>query len=323
MAEFSDKIQDLMDEVYNEWRKDNNKGKWDVLGEFSVAHQIAVTFGNFDYQVENGGIEQWIYNGYFQDDAEKFTEYLEIGAETDVRCRNILDKVYQLDQYAHETNCDRYGNFYDPDDEDGEGGFIGEAINCDKFDSWYYEHCGKEDWWGIVCGIIDKAAVQELGLSTIKNITTDDLKVMTKREGLVLQGCGGDPAEWLSGVNKMLTETGILRNGAEFKDICVFEHNGLTNILFPFDDMTPDTLDMGTLAIWRLQTRDTFGGIWLSDYLPNQLGIDIDPGYEQPLRQPEKPSVLEQLRESKKATAQEPKPQKKTSEKSKPRDPEL
>lgn len=156
MAEFSDKIQTLMDEVYIEWRKDDNKGKWDVLGDFSVSHQVAVTFGNFNYQVENGGIEQWIYNGYCQDDAEKFIEFLEIGAETDDRCRNILDKVYQLDQYAHETNCDRYGNFY-ADDNDGDSSFIGEAINCDKFDSWYYDNCGNEDWWSTVCGIMDKA----------------------------------------------------------------------------------------------------------------------------------------------------------------------
>ena len=157
MAEFSDKIQDLMDEMYDKWQKSDNKSKWEVLGDFSEAHQIAVTFGNFNYQVENGGIEQWIYNGYFQDDAGKFIEFLEIGAETDDRCKTILDRVSMLNQYAHETGCDRYGNFYDPDDEDGEGGFIGEAINCNKFDSWYYENCGGEDWWSTVCGIIDKA----------------------------------------------------------------------------------------------------------------------------------------------------------------------
>ena len=73
MAEFSDKIQALMDEVYDAWRNDENNGKdkWEVLGGFSEAHKVAVTFGNFNYQVENGGIEQWIYNGYFHDDAEQ------------------------------------------------------------------------------------------------------------------------------------------------------------------------------------------------------------------------------------------------------------
>lgn len=31
--------------------------------------------------------------------------------------------------------------------------------------------------------------------------------------------------------------------------------------MFPFEDVQ--------LAMWRLQTYDQFGGIWLSDYVPN------------------------------------------------------
>ena len=208
MAEFSDRIQVLMDEVYNEWQKDENKGKGKsaVLEGFSEAHKIAVAFGNFNYQVENGGIEQWIYNGYFHDDAEKLMGYLETGAQTDERCKTILDRISQLEQYANEMSCDRYGSFYD---EDSDNSFIGEIIDCNAFDSWYYENCGNEDWWEAVCGIIDKAEVR------------------------------------------------------------------------------------------------------------------IAPAVQQEQGAMDKPSVLEQLRESKKAAAQEHKPQKKTSEKSKPHDPEL
>jgi len=163
MAAFGDKIQALMDEVYTEWQKEENKGKgkWDVLDGFSAAHQIAVVLGNFNYQVENGGLEQWIYNGYFHDDAEKLIEYLEIGAESDERCRTILDRIYKLDQYAQETDCDRYGNFYD---EDGESSFIGDMINCGTFDTWYYEKCDEDNWWQVVCGIIDKVEGRESAL---------------------------------------------------------------------------------------------------------------------------------------------------------------
>ena len=38
---------------------------------------------------------------------------------------------------------------------------------------------------------------------------------------------------------------------------------------FPFDGVQ---LDVGKLAIWRLQTHAQFGGTWLSDYVPNRLG---------------------------------------------------
>jgi hypothetical protein len=151
-----------MDEFYSEWQKEENKGKgkWEILDEFSETHKIAVVFGNFNYQVENGGIEQWIYNGYFRDDSEKLIEHLEAGAEFDGRFQTILDTVYKLDQYARETNCDRYGNFRDPDDEDY--GFIGDMINGSAFNAWYYKHCGNDNWWEAVSGIIDKTERREL-----------------------------------------------------------------------------------------------------------------------------------------------------------------
>jgi hypothetical protein len=166
MAAFEDKLQALVDEVYNEWQTGENKhkGKWDILNGFSAAHQIAVVFGNFNFQVENGGLDQWISNGYFRDDAEKLIEYLETSAELDNRCRTILDEIYKLDQCAREMECDRYGNYSGPGDEGGESGFIGDLINCDTFDTWYYEHCGKDDWWEVVGRIIDKAEAQESAL---------------------------------------------------------------------------------------------------------------------------------------------------------------
>ncbi len=107
--------------------------------------------------------------------------------------------------------------------------------------------------------------------NAVKQITTDDLKGMEDREGLILQGCGGDPQEWVDGINVLLTEAGIMRNGSAWKAETVrrFEHDGLTNLLFPFEGME---LDMGRLAMWRLQTHNQFGGTWLSDYVPNRLG---------------------------------------------------
>ena len=105
----------------------------------------------------------------------------------------------------------------------------------------------------------------------IRQITTDDLRRMDDQEGLILQGCGGDPQEWVDGINGLLTEAGILLDGSKFQaeNVSVFQHDGLTNMLFPFEDVK---LDMGRLAMWRLQTHETFGGTWLSDYVPNRLG---------------------------------------------------
>ena len=55
-------------------------------------------------------------------------------------------------------------------------------------------------------------------------ITLDELKKMTDREGLILQGCGGDAQEWIDGINGMLTEKGILLEGSTFRDVSAFHH---------------------------------------------------------------------------------------------------
>ena len=105
---------------------------------------------------------------------------------------------------------------------------------------------------------------------SIRTISTEQLRRMGDREGLILQGCGGDPQEWLDGINEILTNEGILKKGAGFEEAYSFRHDGLTCLLFPFKENME--LDMGKLAVWRLASYSTFGGTWLSDYVPNRLG---------------------------------------------------
>ena len=105
---------------------------------------------------------------------------------------------------------------------------------------------------------------------SIKNITTDDLRKMNHQVGLVIQGCGGDPQEWLDGINGILTENQILLDGTKFEDAYLFKHDGVTNLLFPMDGKA--NLNVGRLAMWRIGTHETFGGTWLSDYVDNRLG---------------------------------------------------
>ena len=56
----------------------------------------------------------------------------------------------------------------------------------------------------------------------MKQISTDDLRRMEGREGLVLQSCGGDLREWVDGINGLLTEEGILQNGSRLTDVSIF-----------------------------------------------------------------------------------------------------
>ena len=106
-------------------------------------------------------------------------------------------------------------------------------------------------------------------MSDVKQINAEDLRHMECQEGLVLQGCGGDPQEWVDGINDMLTKNGILLDGSTFQaeNVSVFQHGELACLLFPFEGVK---LDMGRLAMWRIQTHRQFGGTWLSDYVPNR-----------------------------------------------------
>ena len=92
---------------------------------------------------------------------------------------------------------------------------------------------------------------------------------MNGKEGLILQGCGGEIKEWMDGINKMLTDKGILLDNTKFENVSVFQNDGVTCILYPFADVH---LDIGKLAMWRLQSYTAFAGTWLSDYVENKLG---------------------------------------------------
>lgn len=115
---------------------------------------------------------------------------------------------------------------------------------------------------------------------SIKRITVDELRQMKDSEALILQGCGGSLDEWVDGINDLLTESGILLEGTKFKaeNCSAFEHDGLTCLMFPFSEDVK--LDVGKLAMWRLQTHQDFGGTCLSDYVPNRLGGFIENAQE-------------------------------------------
>ncbi|WP_294483506.1 hypothetical protein [uncultured Ruminococcus sp.] len=123
---------------------------------------------------------------------------------------------------------------------------------------------------------------------SIEIIEAEKLRTMSEDEGIILQGCGGDPQEWLNGINDILTDQGILQKGSRFEDISVFQHDGCTCILFPFKGVD---IDIGKLAMWRLQTHSQFGGTLLSDYVPNRLGGFVTEEHSQERPKPRCPLI--------------------------------
>lgn len=112
----------------------------------------------------------------------------------------------------------------------------------------------------------------------INNVLSSELRRMKGKEGLVLQGCGGEIQEWVNGINTMFEEKGILLDNTKFENISVFQNDGVTCVLYPFDNVH---LDVGKLSIWRLQSYTAFAGMWLSDYVDNKLGGYVTDGYDE------------------------------------------
>ena len=100
---------------------------------------------------------------------------------------------------------------------------------------------------------------------TIKKISKYKvLKLAQETDYLVWQGCGGSPEDWYEGITKMLIDNNIAKQNYKMKEMYVFENDGLTCLLTPLDK-----LDLGKLAMMRLLWRETFGTMWLSDYVAN------------------------------------------------------
>lgn len=97
----------------------------------------------------------------------------------------------------------------------------------------------------------------------IENINKNRVIRLSKQtEYLVWQGCGGHVEDWYEGITKMLIENEIADKNYKMKEMYVFDNNGLTCLLTPLDK-----LNISKLAMMRLMWRETFGTMWLSDYI--------------------------------------------------------
>lgn len=105
---------------------------------------------------------------------------------------------------------------------------------------------------------------------SVKEITTDELRTLKGKAGIVFQDCNDEPQVWVNGINDMLTEENILLEGTRLEEVSSFKHEGNPCLLFEFKD--DDKIDMGKLAIWRIKTHPVFGGTWLDDFVNLKLG---------------------------------------------------
>lgn len=106
----------------------------------------------------------------------------------------------------------------------------------------------------------------------INQITLTDLRRMNGKEGLILQGCGGEIKEWMDGINKMLTDKGILLDDTKFEHVSVFQNDGVTCILYPFENV----LKKGSLEVVKTSEDNFNEGVEFHLYGTSLSGASVD-----------------------------------------------
>lgn len=104
--------QFIIDKSYEKWdSKDMNRKEF--LNHITYYERLAVMFGNFNYEVEEGGLYQWHKNGY-SEDLDSLYEFLK---NSDYDKKDdfllLLDNFEDIKSAVDKLNC--FNDWYDKD----------------------------------------------------------------------------------------------------------------------------------------------------------------------------------------------------------------
>lgn len=125
--------QQLMDENYKWWQANDKRSYEDMLVHAGLRGEAAILIGNFHYQTCNGGIGQWITNGYCLVIKRLHDILTTIGNPIADDLAGKLTKLMPfLNLGAKNQGC--MGDYWQTEfDEDHPAYEM-----CDEFDDWYY-----------------------------------------------------------------------------------------------------------------------------------------------------------------------------------------
>ena len=109
--------QGLMDQAYAKWQANREWRYRQFLLNLDAIERKAVILGNFNYQVCNGGIQQWVDNGYCVTAQDLLSILEEMDTENSRRVAKIVREVLpHVDLTCTENRG--FGQNYWADDEE-------------------------------------------------------------------------------------------------------------------------------------------------------------------------------------------------------------
>ncbi len=128
--------QSLMDSAYE--RQNGGVKKKDFVASLRGAEKAAVLLGNFNYQTENGGIAQWVSNGYVCDSDKLLGVLIDVGTESALELAKRIRRFTSVWVKSGLADLGCMGDYWDFDNDD-EDRWETMQIVADEFDEFFYE----------------------------------------------------------------------------------------------------------------------------------------------------------------------------------------
>jgi hypothetical protein len=161
-------------------------GHQSFLEALSLPEQLAVVFGNLNYQVENGGFQQWHGNRYYSDTIDYLREFIAKYGEHYPSFRKVEDL---LDRF--EAIPERVGDGDEDLDNILDGGFIeviGELIGNDDWEE-LESHLGGTEY--------DRRYVDRSTADTLSDMLSIEVEEATETEDGLLKTPGSGKFVWV------------------------------------------------------------------------------------------------------------------------------
>jgi len=93
----TERMQALMDAAYARWQANDRWSRDQFRDQLDAAERFAVSMGNMNYQVENGGWKQWWDNGYAVPEVVGYIGRMltQVDTETSKEVRAIMGEFWQ------------------------------------------------------------------------------------------------------------------------------------------------------------------------------------------------------------------------------------
>lgn len=137
-------MQSLMDKAYGRWQGNEGWSTKTFFDHMEPAEKTAVLLGNLNYQVENGGFQQWVGNGYAQnielliEALNRFAKWEDIPENALRYVQELLDFLDTIEEFLDLSKKDRgcMGNYLRDNSDEGYAEF---QYTVDPMDTRFYE----------------------------------------------------------------------------------------------------------------------------------------------------------------------------------------